>query len=147
MCCWQPFSPRPLIGSTCRNVSNQSAVKIVPGCPWFLFPFTFLPLSDSFATDLQIDGGGADQEQRLAVPHVDVEAVEGQVAQEAALLARLEERIVHPKLQLKAWSPWRGRRAEESINGKLLTLDEIIVEPQSEINDCFTGLCWDSSYC
>lgn len=59
------------------------------------------------ATNLELDGGGADQQQRLAVPHVDVEAVEGQVAQEAALLTGLEERIVHPELQLQAWTLWR----------------------------------------
>lgn len=65
------------------------------------------------ATHLELDGSGADQEQRFAVPHVDVEAVEGQVAQEAALLTGLEEGFVHPELQLQAWTLWRWRRAEQ----------------------------------
>lgn len=75
--------------------------------------FSFLPLSNASATNLQTDGGGADQKERLAVPHVNVEAVEGQVAQKAALLAGLEERIVHTELQLKAWTPWRWGKAEQ----------------------------------
>lgn len=66
------------------------------------------------ATNLELDGGGADEEQRLAVPHVHLQAVEGQVAQEAALLPGLEEGLVHPELKLQAWTPWRWRRAEQS---------------------------------
>lgn len=70
------------------------------------------------ATNLELDGGGADEEQRLAVPHVHLQAEEGQVAQEAALLPGLEEGLVHPELKLQAWTPWRWRwrwrRAEQS---------------------------------
>lgn len=66
------------------------------------------------ATNLELDGGGANEVQRLAVPHIHLQAVEGQVAQEAALLPGFEEGLVHPELKLQAWTPWRWRRGEQS---------------------------------
>jgi len=53
-------------------------------------------------TYLELDGGGADEEQRVAVPDVDVHAVQGQVAQEPALLPGLQETPVHSELHLQA---------------------------------------------
>lgn len=51
---------------------------------------------------LELDGGRADEEQGVAVPDVHVQGVEGQVAQEPALLPLLQEALVHSELQLQA---------------------------------------------
>lgn len=62
---------------------------------------------------LELDGSGTYEEQWVAVPDVDVHGVEGQVAQEPALLSWPQETLIYSELDLQTWRAWT-RREESS---------------------------------
>lgn len=68
----------------------------------FLIP-EFVLSQETSVLYLELNGSGADEEQRVAVPDVDVQGVEGEVAQEPALLSWPQETLIHSELHLQAW--------------------------------------------
>ena len=63
---------------------------------------------------LELDGSRTNEEQRVAVPDVDVHGVEGKVAQKPALLSWPQETVINSELHLQARRAWT-RREETSV--------------------------------
>lgn len=59
-----------------------------------------LNIFESWVFYLELDGSRTYEEQRVAVPDVDVHGVQGQVAQKPALLARPQETLIYSELHL-----------------------------------------------
>lgn len=64
---------------------------------------------------LQLDGSRSYEEQRVAVPDVDVQGVKGQVTKEPALLFRLQETIIDSELHLQTWGTWTQTKELQTI--------------------------------
>lgn len=62
--------------------------------------------------NLELHGCRADQQQRVSVPHVDLQRVEGEVLQEPRPLSRLQQRGVCQERHFQPWGAclWEGNQ-------------------------------------